>query len=87
MSRQGGRPGGSLLPLVLAMTLFGGTTLVVLPLVGQAVAARLGAGHWVWPHQPLQGLRGLLHGHSAVTVAGSKVPTAGAVWYGLPCSG
>ena len=81
MSRRGGRAGGSLVPLLASMTMFGGASVTVLPLAAQAIAARMATGRWVWPHHPLQALHGLLHGHAGVGVAGvGRLPSAGAVW-------
>lgn len=82
MSRRGGRAGsGSLLPLVLSMSMFGGTGLAMLPLAGQAIAARRATGRWVWPGRPVEALHGLLRGRAGVAVAtAGRLPSAGAVW-------
>lgn len=66
---------------MLSMSMFGGAGLTLLPLAGQAIAARRTTGRWVWPHQPLQALHGLLQGRAGVAVAGAgRLPSAGAVW-------
>lgn len=79
-SRRGGTS-GSVLPVALSLILFGGAFAVMLPLAGQAVAAWLISGRWMWPHQPLQGLRGLLNGRAGVTVAeAGQLPSARAAW-------
>jgi type IV secretion system protein VirD4 len=81
VTRRGERAGGGLLPLVLSMSMFGGTSVLVLPLAGQALAARASTGRWVWPHRPLQALPGLLQGRARVAVTGDgRLPSAGAVW-------